>query len=431
MELIDQESSVTRWLRRSSPLAFTIYASVAAFCLYTCIFALRKTFTVATFSDISYLGIDYKIWLVMFQVMGYASAKFLGIKIISELKARSRAFGILLMSGIATISWLFFALVPHPYNIIFLFFNGMPLGLVWGMVFGYVEGRRNTDVLGAALAVSFIFSAGLGKSVGGFVMRDWQVSEFWMPLVSSLLFFVPLLFFLWMLNQLPPPSAQDEAVRAKRQPMTGAERKKFVATFMVGLVLLILMYAMLTAFRDLRDNFSADVWKELGYDNPQIFTRTETPISLLILVIMGSIVFIANNYRAFMLVLVLILLGMVLLGVATWMFQEGLIGPPVWMTLIGMGLYLGYIPFNSVFFDRMLATFRYAGTVGFLMYLADSVGYVGSIGVMFYKQFGRADVSWLNYFISGSYALSILGGGCILGAIFYFRRKYRGWVGEA
>ena len=92
--------------------------------------------------------------------------------------------GIVLMVFIAGISWLFFAIVPPPYNIVFLFTNGFPFGLVWGMIFGYMEGRRYTEVLGAGLAVSFIFSAGLAKSAGGFIMRDWGVSEMWMPFVT-------------------------------------------------------------------------------------------------------------------------------------------------------------------------------------------------------------------------------------------------------
>jgi hypothetical protein len=31
------------------------------------------------------------------------------------------------------------------------------LGMLWGVVFSYVEGRKTTDFIGAALAVSFIF----------------------------------------------------------------------------------------------------------------------------------------------------------------------------------------------------------------------------------------------------------------------------------
>jgi hypothetical protein len=184
-------SLITEKLRRANAFWFTLYASVAAFCLYTCIYAFRKTFTAATFEGISYAGYSYKFWLVIFQVFGYALAKFFGIRFIAELKAHSRTSGILLMVAIAGVSWLLFAVVPRPYNMIFLFTNGFPLGLVWGMVFGFLEGRRMTEVLGAALSVSFIFSAGLCRSVGAYLMRDWGVSETWMPLAACGVFFIP------------------------------------------------------------------------------------------------------------------------------------------------------------------------------------------------------------------------------------------------
>ena len=158
---------ITAWLSRANGFLFALYATLAAFCLYTCVYAFRKTFSASTFEGLRYAGISYKVWLVTFQVVGYALSKFIGIKVISELKAHSRAVGILLTVSIAGLSWFLFAVVPPPYNIIFLFTNGLPLGLIWGMVFGYLEGRRFTEVLGAGLSVSFIFSAGLCKSVGG------------------------------------------------------------------------------------------------------------------------------------------------------------------------------------------------------------------------------------------------------------------------
>jgi hypothetical protein len=269
------DSRINRWLSQTHGIWFTIYASLAAFCLYTCVYAFRKTFAAATFEGLFFAGISYKVWLVTFQVIGYALSKFIGIKVISELKAHSRAFGILLMAGIAGVAWLLFALVPAPYNIVFLFLNGLPLGMVWGMVFGYLEGRRMTEVLGASLAVSFIFSAGLCRSVGAYIMRDWGTSEYWMPFVTSALFTLPLLLFLYLLNQLPPPSELDEKLRTKRAPMNAAERKAFTATFLPGIILFVLAYVLLTAFRDFRDNFSAEIWKSLNMGNdPSIYTST-------------------------------------------------------------------------------------------------------------------------------------------------------------
>jgi hypothetical protein len=421
-------SPITRWLNETSGFGFSLYTAVSAFCLYTCIFALRKTFGVATYDGLSFGGVDYKVWMVISQVVGYMLSKFIGIKVVSELGANSRAKGILLMVSIASISWLFFAMVPAPYNLVFLFLNGLPLGMVWGMVFGYLEGRKFTEVLGASLSVSFIFSAGFAKTIGGYVMRDWGVSEFWMPFVAACLFFPPLIFFLWMLNQIPPPTPEDERLRTKRQPMTGAERKKFTLTFLPGLILLILTYTMLTAFRDFRDNFSADIWKSLGYgDKPAIFTQTELPVTIIVLIVIGSLMVLKNNYKAMMVNHIIVLIGMIMVGLSTLAYEAEMIEAPTWMVLVGTGLYFGYIQFNSIFFDRLIATFKYVSTVGFLIYLADSVGYLGSVSVLIFKEFGRKDMSWINFFISGGYIMSIMGSILILLSLVYFHFKYKSW----
>jgi len=429
--VLSTESPITRWLKQKNAFWFALYATLMAFCLYTCVYAFRKTFSVATFEGISYWGHSYKVWLVTFQVVGYAGSKFVGIKIISELKAASRAIGILIMIGIAGISWLLFGLVPPPYNIFFLFTNGLPLGLVWGMVFGYLEGRRFTEVLGAGLSVSVIFSAGFAKSVGGFIMRDWGTSETWMPFVTSCVFVGPLLLFLWLLDKLPPPSALDETLRTRRQPMKWDERKKFVRTFWPGIVLFTLAYVLLTTFREFRDNFSAEVWKKLGYgDSPEIFTTTEIPVSITVLIVMGSLMMIKNNKLALMVNHLIIFLGMILIGLSTFLFERQYISPMAWMILIGLGLYLGYVPFNSIFFDRLLAAFKYVGTVGFTMYIADSFGYLGSVGVLFFKEFGYAELSWLNFFISSGYIISVAGSILIAGSMLYFHFRHRQWKSE-
>lgn len=429
MALRSNEHSITSWLKRTSTFNFTLYASLVSFCLYTCIFALRKTFGVATYEGISYWGIDFKAWMVIAQVIGYLISKFIGIKIVSELQSSYRTKGILLMVSIAAVAWFFFAITPRPYNLVFLFMNGLPLGMVWSLVFGFLEGRKNTEVLGASLSVSFIFSAGFAKTIGGLVMRDWGVTEFWMPFISCCLFFLPLLLFLWLLDKLPPPSEEDEALRTKRQPMMGAERWTFIKRFAPGLVLLILSYALLTAFREFRDNFSSEIWQSLGYgDKPAIFTQTETPISIIVLIAIASLMIVKNNRLALMINHMMVLAGMLTVGVSTFAFQQGWISPPVWMTLVGLGLYFGYIQFNSIFFDRLLAAFTYAGTVAFLINLADSFGYVGSVGVLLYKYFGDSNLSWLNFFISSGYVVSIAGTILITASLMYFQNKHKNWV---
>ncbi|HRK53050.1 MAG TPA: DUF5690 family protein [Cyclobacteriaceae bacterium] len=426
--LTEKEHPITQWLRNASGFTFAFYTSLAAFCTYACIFAVRKTFGAGIYEDITFLGADFKVWMVISQAVGYMISKFIGIKVVSESGSDNRGRGIFIALSIAMLAWLGFGLTPAPYNLIFMFLNGLPLGMVWGLMFGYLEGRKFTEVLGASLSVSFIFASGFAKTVASFVMVDWGVSNMWMPFTASLLFYLPMLLFLWLLNKIPPPTAEDEALRTKRSPMMAKDRMKFAMTFGPGLILLVLTYTLLTVFRDLRDNFAADIWVELGYgDKPAIFTATELPVTIVVLVVIGSLMIIKNNYKAMIINHLIVLFGMILVGVSTFAFEKEWIGAPAWMVLVGMGLYFGYIQFNSIFFDRIIAAFKYISTVGFLIYLADSVGYVGSMGVLIYRSFGQANMSWLNFFMSTGYVLSIAGSALIILSLFYFKKKYRTW----
>ncbi len=47
------------------------------------------------------------------------------------------------------------------------------------------------------------------------------------------------------------------------------------------------------------------------------------------------------------------------------------------MILIGTGLYISYVPFNALYFERMIATYKVQSNVGFIMYISDAFGYLG------------------------------------------------------
>src|SRR5690606_24881284 len=287
---------------------------------------------------------------------------------------------------ISWLAWLGFAVVPAPYNIVFLFLKGFPLGLLWGVVFSYIEGRKTTDFIGAALAVSFIFSSGVVKSVVQYLMDSFNVPEMWMPFMAGAVFFPLLCLSVFLIEKIPPPDADDIADRTERLPMNKADRKALLKQFLPGIVLLVVLYVFLTIFRDIRDNFVADMWKEMGYlHQPEIFTKTETPIALATLILVGSLIFVRKNFKAFMLIHWMVMAGFIIAGGSSLLFVFGYLSPVYWITLTGLGLYMGYIPYNCVLFERFLATFRFTGNVGFLIYIADSFGYLGSVSVIFTK----------------------------------------------
>ena len=411
---------------RNNQIKTGLYAAIVVFLAYTMIFGFRKSFTVATFDGITIAGYGYKTVLVICQMLGYLLAKFYGIKYISELKRTGRGKIILILTGSAWLCWLFFALVPIPYNVLFLFLNGFPLGMLWGVVFSYVEGRRSTDFIGATLAVSFIFASGFVKSVGAWLMVNFGISEFWVPFYTGLVFSLPLVLFVYLMEKIPPPTQEDINYRAERIPMSAADRKNFIKEFLGGIIACVLIYCFATIFRDIRDNFGAEMWKEMGFFNqPAIFSKTETPITLIVLLLIGSMVLIKNNFTALKTAHYFILAGFILAGTCTVLFKSNQISPIWWMTLVGLGLYMVYIPFNAVFFDRLISTFKYASNVGFLIYIADSFGYVGSIGVLLSKEIFKVQLNWVTFFSNSVVILSVIGSLLTLFSLYYFSKKYK------
>lgn len=404
-----------------------VYASLICFLTYASVYAFRKPFTVGTYGDgPSVFGLAFKDALVISQVLGYMFSKFYGIKFIAELKKVGRGKLVLLLVGISWVSLLLFAIVPAPYSLIFLFTNGFPLGIIWGVVFSFVEGRKATDFIGATLAVSFIFSSGFVKSIAKSMQLNFGITDWWLPFVTGAVFVVPLLLLIYLLEKIPPPSENDVLLRVTRMPLNKEARGLFFNQFKPGLILLIVIYVFLTVFRDIRDNFAADIWRELGYGNqPSVFTDTEIPITLLVLLLIGSMILIRNNRKAFIITQYIILFGFLLAGISSFLFIKQLISPFLWMTLVGLGLYIGYIPFNCILFERMIATFRITGNVGFLMYLADSFGYLGSVSVILLKTVYKLNFQWSVLYSHGVVILSVIGIIGSLLAILYFNKKYK------
>jgi Family of unknown function (DUF5690) len=419
-------TALRRFLDRSGPVTFTAVAGLAGFAAYFAMYAFRKPFSAATFSHVPGwdFALDYKIALVLAQVAGYALSKLIGIKVISELDPARRA---LTFIGLILASWLalvLFAVIPAPWNVLTLFLNGLPLGMIWGLVFGYMEGRRTSEVLGAIVCASFIVSSGAVKTVGKLLMDGASVSPFWMPAAAGALFLPLALIAIWVLSELPPPSAADEAARVRRAPMDRAARAAFIADYGLGIGLLVATYVLATALRDFRDNFAAELWSNLGYGNgAAIFTASEVPVAMISLAVLGLIIVVRDNARALLVIHAVIVAGLSLLGGSTLAFQVGLIGPITWMILSGAGLYMAYTPFNAMLFDRLIAVSGRIGTAGFLIYLADASGYAGSCALLIWRNFGLPTMRWVQVYIASAYVTAVVGNVLVISAAAYFYRR--------
>lgn len=426
MTTLTLNDRIRRSLVQANPIVFTLVAGLAGFCAYFSMYAFRKPFSAATFEAVEgwTFVLDYKIALVLAQVAGYALSKMIGIKVIAEMEPLRRAGAILVLIGLSWLALVAFALIPAPWNVAALFFNGLPLGMIFGLVFGFMEGRRVSEVLGAMLCSSFILSSGVVKSIGVLMMTSGHVSAFWMPAAVGLAFMPLLAVSVWILSLLPPPSAEDEAQRTTRAPMNSAERSAFLRQYAPGLILLVLSYVMLTAFRDFRDNFAAEIWTALGFGKTaSVFTASEVPVAVISLAALAAVMTVRDNLKALLVIHGVVVAGFLILGLSTLAFQSGLLSPLTWMILAGAGLYMAYTPFNAMLFDRLVAVSGQVGTAGFLIYVADSSGYAGSVVLLLWRNFGGVTLDWLQFFIQAAYGTSIIGAVLVTAAGFYFHHR--------
>lgn len=421
-------SRLTAALERAPAYVLTVYAVTAAFSAYFCMYAYRKAFAAGTFAGtvgVFGLVLDRKIVLVLAQVAGYCISKFLGIKIVSELRPERRAGALVLCIAIAEGALLLLPVLPHGWQWIALLLNGLPLGLVWGLVFGFLEGRRTSEVLGAGLCVSFIVASGAVKGVGSYLLGR-GVAEAWMPAVTGLLFLPPLLLCAFLLGRLPPPTPEDEAARCKRAPMDAKARLAFTKAYAPGLILLVGLYVPLTALRDFRDNFAREIWDALGYaEAPSILATAEIPVALFALLTVAVMMPIRSNRYALLAVHGAMFLGVALSAGATLAFKAGLIGPAVWMIALGTGLYVAYVPYNCVLFDRLVAATGSVATAGFLIYVADATGYLGSSALVLYKNLGQPNLPWVDFLGGASLLVGVAGAVVFAGSAAYFWKKTR------
>jgi len=410
------------------PLFLALYASAASFAVYFCMYAFRKPFTAATYEGtalhLELFGrtLEPKTIFVIAQIVGYCASKYLGAKVCSEVRREHLGRALLAAIGLALAALLLFAVLPPALKVLAIFLNGLPLGVVWGLVVRYLEGRRLSELLLAALSCSFILSSGEVKRVGAMLM-DSGVPEFWMPVATAALFLVPFAVSVGLLSLLPRPNPRDEALRSHRETMDRASRRAFLRRFLPGLAPLLIAYLFLTAYRDFRDNYQSDLFLEMGITDPAAFSRTERPIAFFVLLVLGLIFLIRNNRAGLVVTYLVMLAGLVLMGGATWQWSNGRLGGEMWMILNGLGAYLAYVPFGSVLFERTIAVTRFAGTAVFAIYVADALGYTGSVGIQLYKDLFAGDTERLEFFRAMTYGMSLAGLPLMAGAMVYFVRQ--------
>jgi hypothetical protein len=406
-----------------SPAALAVWSVVAAFVAYFSTYGFRKPFTAASFAGESVLGIGEKTMLVTAQVLGYTTSKFVGIRVIAETPPRWRAAAILLLTAAAQAALVLFGVVPSPLHVVCLFLNGLALGMVFGLVLGFLEGRRTTEALTAGLCASFILADGVTKSVGSWLLEQ-GLTERWMPAAAGLIFVPPLLAAVWMLGRIPPPDDRDVALRSDRQPMNRTDRRAMLRQQGLGLIWIVTAFFLVTIARSLRADFAPEIWRGLGVEAaPALFSSSEILVALAVLLGNGMSVLIVDNRRAFFVSIGVGMAGAILMLVALAGREWGWLGSFAFMVLLGTGLYLPYVAVHTTIFERLIAIMRNRGNLGFLMYVADSAGYLGYVILMIAKGALPSGGGFLWFFEATCWIIGVLTCASLAMSGLYFARR--------
>jgi MFS family permease len=384
-----EQTTVTAWL-----------LGIASFAVYVGMYFIRKPITALDYQSDEISGLSYKVAVIVAQILGYTLSKFIGIRTVSATTVERRTVMIVILAASAMGFLLVFALSSPAVGLIAMFLNGMSLGLIWGLLFAFVEGRNATDLIGVFLSTSFILASGAAKSVTVFLTTVINVSNAWAPLFASFCA-IPLIGFgLWLLNRLPPPTEDEKRSRSVRRAMSREDRGMMFRVMFWSLIPLTLLYVVLTVYRDIRDSFMVDIFHELRLPaEPALFARLEIAVTLIVLVILFFVARIRRHRNAVRTQLLLLLSSAILVGVSTVLFYKNSISPEVWMILTGVSTYIAYIPFNSMLFERLIALYRLEGTVGFLMYFADSFGYLASCTLYVGASIFETSIDWTGLFL--------------------------------
>lgn len=364
---------------------------------YSLVYALRKPYTAASFEGMDFFGIDYKVAVTTIQVIGYLLAKFVGIKLISEMKRESRFRFFAGSVVLAEATLVLFGLVPSPYNVFAMFFNGLSLGCMWGVIFSFIEGRRVTDMLASLLGVSIVFSSGMAKSLGLFAMNDLHIDPFWMPAIIGGVALPLLLLMGYLLKVLPKPTAEDIALRSERVVLDGRGRKALFLKYWPVLTLLFFGNLLLLMLRDIKEDFLVNIL-DMSQHSSWLFAQIDSVVTLVILGMFSLFTLFRSNIKALMVLFSLVIVGNATMTYVSLHYESLQLSPVVWLFVQSLSLYIAYLTFQTIFFDRFIACFRIKGNVGFFIAIIDFIGYMGTVTLLFSKELFKVDLEWFAFY---------------------------------
>ncbi len=183
---------------------------------------------------------------------------------------------------------------------------------------------------------------------------------------------------------------------------------------------------MLTVMRDFRDNFATEIWQSVGLGGQaDVYALADLPVGGVVLLAMAALALFQKNRPALIANIGLIGIGLLVTAGISIAYGLHWVNALTWMIGLGAGLYLAYTPYNGLLFDRLVAATGKVGTAGFLIYIADSSGYSGSVVLLLLKNFTALNLPWVTFLMGASVFTGIGGLACLSFAGIYLWRKLK------
>eukprot|EP00951_Prasinocladus_malaysianus_P001080 scaffold7634_cov51-Prasinocladus_malaysianus.AAC.2 len=321
--------------------------------------------------------------LGFFQLVGYAISKMLAVKIVPEsIQHRVSVFLVLILACLE-LSMLLLAIIPLDYKILATFLAGLPAGLVWGFIVSYLEGRRTSDVMLVSLSISYIVSNSPIDAIGNALIGA-GMQPIWVPAAIGALTAPIFLLCVWLLHQLPPPSNEDVAERLERTAMNHSQRLVFTQSWGLGLLAILGAQLMLVTYKEVRATAKLMIMTtpvNYGLDADSM-AFLDLLVGLSVLIPISALVFVRSNAAATFASFCWMAAGSATLMVACIILSTYTdMNAKIYYALTGIGCMMGYVPFSSTLFERMLPYTGERGTITFPMALADAISYTAVVGV--------------------------------------------------
>ena len=145
----------------------------------------------------------------------------------------------------------------------------------------------------------------------------------------------------------------------------------------------------------------------------------------LILDIFAMMSLINSNYRVLQVLLAMVIGGAGTISYLAFNYDALQLPTLYWLFLQSLSLYIVYLSFQTLFFERFIACFKIKGNVGFFIATIDFIGYTGTVCVLLFKEFCSPDINWMEFYNQFSGWVGIVCSIAFIGSVIYLMQRYK------